>query len=930
MVDCNDCGVGAGAVSREPEVRAIAEFLSQAAGTPTGLVLEGEAGIGKTTLWLDGIKRATALGFRVLSARGSPAEARSTFAAASDLLSDVDAALLAELPPPQRSALDRMLLRGDDGPATDERAVATAFLSAIERLARESPVLLAIDDTQWLDAASSAVIGFAAHRLKGPIGVLATTRTDDPDISDITPFLRLPHPDAITRVRVGPLSLGGLHAVIAGRIGRTLPRIAIGRVHQISGGNPFYALELARVLGDRPVVGTDLPGSLAVLVSRRLGDIDQPTNELLLAVASASDPTVDLLSRALDVTPGAVVDALERVETLGIVEYRSGRVQFTHPLLAHGVYSQADAPRRRRTHRALAAVVEDSELRARHLALAATTGDAATVEALDAAADVAVNRGAPGSAAELIELAIGLGADTVLRRLQAAELYFRAGALVAAYRMLPSKIEEVPTGPLRCLALMLTGAMRAYDDDMVSAVEAMTQALDEADDNAALRAQCAMRIALGLHMIGRLHEAVEYSELSVKLADELGVPALRSQARAFWVSTSFVSGRGLDQQALRTAVELEDPDSDATTWFRASAVAAMISAWTGDLDGARTQLCAVQQRMRDGGTELDIIWAANQLSKIDVWLGRYAEAEASARESLQRAEQMGGRQLLISAWNVEAEAAARTGREGDARSAAGASMSAVQDSGARNMAIAPMSTLAFLEVSLANYAAALTVLEPLLAEFDPAHGTEIAERGYLPDAIEALVGVGRLDDAEPLIAALEDNGLRFGRDWMRAVGSRGRAQMCAARGDLDGAERALEQALASHDRMAMPFERARTELLQGQIRRRRRRRQQAETTLTAAAHTFEAIGSPLWAARARHELDRLSVRTGAGTGLTDAEHRVAHRAAEGLSNKEIAALLFLSPKTVEMYLSAVYRKLGIRSRAQLASRLPVDHGPENP
>lgn len=913
-------------MSRAEEVTAIGAFLTGAAAAPAGLVLEGEAGIGKTTLWLEGKRRAAEAGFVVLSACGSPAEARSTFAAASDLLGEVDAAVLEQLPTVQRAALDRMLLRGAEGPAVEERVVATAFLSVIELLARERPVLVAVDDVQWLDSASRAVVGFAARRLRGRVGVLTTARTGEAPTADIGVWLRLPHPHAMTRLCVGPLSLDAVHEIIADRLGHTLPRIGLVRIHQISGGNPFYALELARALSGQPDQGVELPDSLAELVSRRVGEVDPAAAELLLAIASASDPTVALMARALNVTTQGVADLLDQVETPGIIECRSGRVRFTHPLLAHGVYSRASAHRRRKVHRGLAAAVDDPELCARHLALAATSADTDTIESLDAAAEIAINRGAPGSAAELIELAVGLGGDTALRRIRAAELYFRAGAMEAARRVLPPKVETVPEGPLRCLALMLTGAMRAYDDDLVSAVEVMALAFDEASDNLALRSLCAMRLALGLYMIGKLREAVDHAKTAVDLANRLGVPALRSQALAFWVTASFGYGLGVDHESLRTAVELEDPNSDAVTWFRAGAVQAMLSAWTGDLELARNQLSVVWQHMRDGGTELDIIWAANHMSMVDVWLGRYDDAGIAAREAVQRADQMGARQLLLTAWNVHAEVAARTGNEADARSTAAAAIAAAQATGARQLAVAPTATLAFLEVSLGNYGAALEVLQPLLAVFDAEHGTEIVSGSYLPDAIEALVAVGRLDDAEPLVMALEEHGVRRDRVWMRAVGARGRAQLCAARGQLEMAEQYLRQALREHHLLPMPFERARTGLLLGQVQRRRRSRTAAADTLTAALHTFEQLGSPLWAARARTELQRTRIGPGDRWSLTDTERRTAELAAEGLSNKEIAAELFQSAKTVEMNLTRVYRKLGIRSRAQLAVRFAAGEG----
>jgi DNA-binding CsgD family transcriptional regulator len=355
----------------------------------------------------------------------------------------------------------------------------------------------------------------------------------------------------------------------------------------------------------------------------------------------------------------------------------------------------------------------------------------------------------------------------------------------------------------------------------------------------------------------------------------------------------------------------------------------MIAAYTGDLEHARSQMLALQQRMLDGGTEVDIIWAAVHLAAIAVWSGRYAEATEAARQAVQRAEQMGGRLALTTAWTPQAAAAAYTGREAEARDAAKAAIDTAHQIGAPQLAKEPTVTLGFLEVSLGNYAAALAVLQPRLDAFDPIHDTEIEGGAHLPDAIEALIAVGRIDDAEPLIDALEQNGAARDRPWMLAVGARGRGQILAARGDLEAAQRSVEQALTHHERLPMPFETARTQLLLGQLQRRRRQKQAAAATLSKALSTFENLGTPLWARRARAELARLS-GTRAGGGLTSAEERVARRAAAGLSNKEIAAELFVSPKTVETNLSSVYRKLGIRSRAQLHARLNNGDTRENP
>jgi DNA-binding CsgD family transcriptional regulator len=235
--------------------------------------------------------------------------------------------------------------------------------------------------------------------------------------------------------------------------------------------------------------------------------------------------------------------------------------------------------------------------------------------------------------------------------------------------------------------------------------------------------------------------------------------------------------------------------------------------------------------------------------------------------------------------------------------------------------------LGFLEVSLGRYAAALAVLDELITTFPTKPtGTEIISATFIPDAVEAMVGLGRIDDAEPLITALERNGARLDRPWMLAVGARCRAMALAARGELPEAEAAARRAMTEHERLPMPFERARTQLLLSQILRRRKQRLAAATMLAEVLSEFDRIGASLWAARARDDLDRNRQVSAGASGLTAAEQRVAARAAAGSSNREIAAELFVSVKTVETNLTSVYRKLGIRSRSQLYARLQESRG----
>lgn len=533
-------------------------------------------------------------------------------------------------------------------------------------------------------------------------------------------------------------------------------------------------------------------------------------------------------------------------------------------------------------------------------------------------------------AAELIELAIKLGGDTPLRRIRAAEQHFRSGALDRAGARLRSTVDRLePGSTLRCAGLMLLAAVTGLDESMAAAVAALNQAVDETDDPV-LQLQGRLILTPATALIGQMADAVDHARVAVAEAERLGIDGLLSQALAMRVTVYFLHGLGFDRPAMQRALELETPGGWAGATFQATAVAAVAAAWDGDLMTARERMHKVQRQYLHEGNEVDILWVAHHATMIDLWLGRYREAAATADDAVQRAEQLGGKHMLTTAWTCQAAAAAYAGREDETRKAARAAIDAARTIGTEFLVGAAITTLGFVEVSLGNYADALAELGPLLASFDSEHGTEIMVGSYLPDAIEALTALGRLDEADPLVAALETNGAQHDRAWMLAAGARGRSHVLAARGDLDAAEDAAHEAVRHHQRLPMPFELARTQLLLGQLQRRRRRKQAAEATLCAALETFDRLGAPLWSRRTRIELERLNVPVADSDGLTAAERRVAELAASGMSNKQIAAELFIAPKTVEMNLSSVYRKLGIRSRSGLAGALKQGIPRESP
>ena len=885
-------------------------------------MIEGEAGIGKTTLWLAAVAQARKHGFRVLSARVGQNETGLAYAALADLLGGVDPAVLTRLPGVQRIAVDRVLLRAtSEGTPTDERVAAAALVSVVSALAEKAPVLVAIDDVQWLDPSSHAVVAFAARRFKRRVGVLVTERVDAE--SGSASWLQLARPDAIDRIGVGPLSLGGLHTLISTRLGQCLSRPTLVRIAEVSGGNPFYALELARAM-DAVSTGADsvLPAPLAELMRIRIGRLDQQAQDVLLAAACVANPTVELLAMATNNTVDRIVELLDEPESNRIVGIEGNKVQFAHPLLARSVFTEASPGRRRAVHRSLANALAPPELKARHMALAAASPDPETLRALDTAAAAARARGAPAAAAELGELAIGLGGDKPSRRIRAAEHHFKAGDADRARTLLESTIDHLHPGLLRSVALNLLAGIRIYDDAFADAAALLKRALDEAERNPAVLVQTLMSLAFAQGMSGEFDDSSRNARQAVTHAEELADPGLISRTLALSVATTFFYGQGVDEAGLQRALALEDPDADVSIPFCASAVHALVLAWAGELDDARAVMQTVRLRCIEHGAQNDIMAVTGYCTLIEMWRGNFAEAAQLAQDTFEQAEQVGGSRAI--ALSVRAAVAAYTGREGDARADAAAALKIARQCGSPRLAEWPTMSLGFLEVSLGRYAEAHATFQPLLKTRDAIPSTQITTAMYIPDAAEAMIALGRNVDAEPLIGELEHNGDRTGRSWMVPVAGRCRSMWLAARGDVAAATRIVHDAMIEHERLPMPFERARTQLWLGQLQRRQRQKDAARAAFREALQAFETMGTPLWADRARAELARVNVAPTRNLTLTPSERRVAELAASGMTNRDIAAALFISPKTVEANLARVYRKLGIRTRAELGRHIGTD------
>jgi DNA-binding CsgD family transcriptional regulator len=912
-------------VGRDEELGSLVRLLDAPDELPAAAVVAGEAGIGKTALWLAAAEEAAARGYIVLSCRPSEAEARFSFSGLADLLGEQVAEVLPELAGPQRSALETALGLSSSGPV-EGRLVAFAFLNALRRLGEGNCVVVAVDDVQSLDEPSASLLHYALARLETePVVALLTARGATPSWLG-----RGEAAGRLLELELGPLSVGALHELLRTRIDVAFPRPVLLRIWETSGGNPFFALELARALqrrGRSPVPGEELPlpPSLEELVQERLDSLSAPARQVVRAVTALTEPTVTLVEAAVGREADlGLADALEA----GVLQADGDRLRLTHSLLGWAVSAHSTPAERRSLHERLAELVPVGEERARHLALAAAGPSREAASALEEAAQAAHARGAPAAAAELAEQALRLtpGADSEgLRRraVVAADRLRQAGDSRRAIALLEQARASAPPGPPRAAVLMHlvqpTWDARGPREALVLCQEALAEA--EGDDTL----EATIRLDLADLMRGFVEGAssgrgLEHAELAVAAARRAGDTALHCRALAMFGLLHFIAGRGIPRGEMDEALALErslgaSPVAEAT-WVLAHQLA-----WSGnELERARHHLHAYRTAIgdRQGLEERFVLW---WLSLVEWRAGNWDLAARYTADMLVLAEQAGyeAEQPIFDL--AAAAIAAHQGRVEEARARAGDALELAEKVGNRLAQALHFWVFGFIEVSLDNPGAGLANLRRAweiydeLGYFEPGHRLELA------DTLEALIAVGELDEAEQRLALWEERARALDRAWAIAIMARCRALLLVAQGDFAGSLAAFEEALAEHARSVYPFEHARTLFALGTTQRRARQRGAARATLEQALGIFEELGAPLWSDKARAELARIGGRAPSRGELTESERRIAALVAEGRTNREVADALFLTEHTVETALTRVYRKLGVRSRAELAVRL---------
>ncbi|MGH3902657.1 MAG: LuxR C-terminal-related transcriptional regulator [Pseudonocardiaceae bacterium] len=694
------------------------------------------------------------------------------------------------------------------------------------------------------------------------------------------------------------------------------------------GGNPFYALEIARAVRHQggqahPGGGLPLPKDVMASTADRMAALSPAARDALAVVAEASGPSVALV---VAVTGDQAADGLAEAVVEGLLELDGERVRFTHPILRFTVAANRSGRQRRALHRRLAQLVDNPDQRAVHLAAGASAPDEAVALALEEAAHRAFLQGAPDTAADLAGRAVALtpvnpGTVAARRKIIAAEYHYRVEELDMARAWLQEVIAELPAGGIRAEALLWLGTV-VYDQG--SPDEACThvrQAIAEAADDH-VRAAAERHLALYLEVRGDPVVAEPYAQAALRTAQASGDLSSIAESSGILAWTQFLLGRGLHTDLLTVASN--------TTWtpyslhvVRPRLLEALILCWSGQIGSADTMLRVEARVAREHGLDRVLALVLYNLAELECLAGRWDRASEHVAEGYRAAVLANSdfvRCLLLA---VRGLVSAHRGRLDDARADAERGMMLCADHGFDIGRPLHLALLAYIELCQGNYAAVHRLLAPLLRSL-PSGDFEPGLARFVLDEAEALVALGELARADELLTRFEAQAVRLDRPWALLAAGRARSLWAAAGGDLDAAVAAADAALAAGELVEMPFERARTLLVAGSVRRRARRRREAREMLSAALAEFDRLGSPLWADRTRAELDRISGRAPSPGDLTDAERRIAEIVAAGRTNREVATELCLAVSTVEAALWKIYRKLDVRSRTELAARFTTE------
>jgi DNA-binding CsgD family transcriptional regulator/tetratricopeptide (TPR) repeat protein len=887
------------------------------------LVIRGEAGIGKSALLRYAAGRAD--GMRVLRGAGVESESEFPYAAAHQLLRPVTE-YLGMIPARQRTALRGAF--GLEAAGEDRFLVSIAILSVLAEVAEKRPLLCLIDDAQWLDGASADALTFAARRLDAEgVVLLFAARDGDGDNAGEDPG------DGRTAAAFASPGLPGL------RLGGLDPAASdallaegVPVAHEVrdvlvanAAGNPLALRELpgslsADQLAGRVPLPDRLPAGRGVeqVYQTRVRRQPAATQTLLLVAAADESGDVAVVLRAA-AELGVPAEALDSAETAGLVEVEADTITFRHPLVRSAVYRGATFLQRRAAHQALAAVLDGPDQvdrRAWQLAAAAIGPDETVAGELERSAERAAYRGGHAAAAAAYERAATLSPDVEARtrRLvsgaaaawvggqpdRASDLLARAApgpdqpGLRAEAEHVRGAIETACGTPAVAYAILVAGA------DQVAAADAAKAARMLSD---------AGQVAwIGGDLAGMAETARRLAELPAPGGAD-GVVAQLITGLASFLRGDTAGATALLRDGARLAEDCDEP--------RALGLAAGGAMFVGDDARALALFTRAATRARADGAVNTLPAVLAPLAALEMWTGRFASALASATEGLRLAGETGQDNAAAHHRAVLAWIAAVQGRADDCREAADAALARAIGHRLGPQAAIATWALAVLDLGAGRPADALNRLAAL-ANAGPGESHQVVKVFAAADLVEAAVRAGRADQARAALTLLDGWTGHARAPWARALVARCHGLLSAG----DEADGHFTAALALHAQGGRPFDAARTALSYGEALRRRRRRADARTQLRVACEGFERLGAAPWAELARVEL-RATGETARKrdpstlSQLTPQELQIVRLVGEGATNREVAAQLFLSPRTVDYHLHKVFTKLGLSSRAEV-------------
>ena len=808
--------------------------------------------------------------------------------------------------------------------------LARGILDALRVLSGSAPLTVAVDDAQWLDRPSAGVLEFCFRRLlHEPVWVIVTFRGEDPLPLGLARALP---PDRLNLMQLGPLSLGAIGEILRLRLGVALPRYTLTRLYDTCGGNPFYALESARALLARPSVPytnepIPIPKNLSDLVRHRVRQLVPDVRRVGWLVAASPDPKERLIRTACaDQESWAAID--QAVHT-GILERDGEILRFTHPLLRSVLYAEMTPEQRQEVHQRLAMTAADVEAHAWHCALGTDRPSEKIARTLDSAARHAAARGAPEAAAALKEQATRLtpasrSSAARERTVHAADYHFRAGDIARSQDLIKSALAARAASPTRASLLLRLATIYYHQSGWPLAEQTFRQAAEQAPNDPALRAHAEQELAFARLVAGDLAAASRWAKVSLNSATLAADPRLVAQSLARIAFFEFLQGNGVRMELLDQANALEASAGEEPIgrlpMLDPMLVTGLVLKWCDRLDEARLRLANRFQHALDYGDETSLPFLLYHFSQLECWAGNWEVAEEYALEGCRVADESHQAAMRPTTLYSLALVRAHRGQVQEARELADEALTLCERTGNVPLASQVNALLGFVALSLDDYRATHSHLGRLA---DTAAAVGLMEPSvvkFLPDEIEALAALGELGRAWSFTRELEARGALLGRPWALATGARARAHLAAVDGDLEGARTACEQALSRHEQLPMPFELGRTLLVKGMIERRATRKSAARASLTQALAVFEGLGARLWEDKTRRELSKIATRA-AGEGLTEAEQRIAALVAQGRTNKEVAAAVFVTENTVQTHVRHIFQKLGVRSRTELAAHL---------